>query len=77
MQQITVYLRAPLFVPREGAAAPAKAMVVRGKLQSGGPSGGITLLVESWADQDGKPLKGDTRTLFLPNAKIDHATLEG
>ncbi len=77
MQTITVYLRAPLFVPREGAAAPARAMVLRGQLISGGLSGGITLQVRGWADQDGKTLVGEPRTLFLPNAKIDHAALEG
>jgi len=76
MKQITVFLRAPLFVPREGAAAPARAMVLTGKLVDGGPSGGLTIAVEGWADQDGKALKGAPKTLFVPNAKVDHAALE-
>lgn len=76
MKQITVFLRAPLFAPREGTAAPARAMVLTGALLDEGPTGGLTVSVQTWADQDGKVLSGPPRTIFLPYSKIDHAALE-
>ena len=76
MKQITVFLRAPLFAPRQGNVAPARAMILTGSLLDEGPSGGLTVSVQTWADQDGKALSAPPRTLFLPYAKIDHAALE-
>ena len=76
MKQITVFLRAPLFTPRDGAVAPARAMVLTGALLEEGLSGGLTISVQTWADQDGKVLSAPPRTLFVPYAKIDHAALE-
>ena len=73
---ITVFLRSPLFAPRDGAAAPARAMVLTGSLHEDGLSGGLTLTVQGWADQDGRSLSAPARKLFVPYAKIDHALLE-
>ncbi len=73
---VTLYLRAPLFVPREGGAAPARAMVLKGHMHESGHAGGITVTVNAWADQDGRTLDAPGKTLFLPMAKIDHVAME-
>jgi hypothetical protein len=76
MKSVTVYLRAPLFVPDNGAVAPKHCMVVQGELLDNAPAGGMLISVTSWADQKGKPLVAPTATLFLPMAKIDHMVSE-
>jgi hypothetical protein len=75
MKSITVYLRAPLFVPDNGGAAPKHCMVLEGELLDEGPSGGLLVRVVRWADQRGRQLEHAPTTLLLPMAKIDHATL--
>jgi len=72
MKSVTIYLRAPLFVPANGGTIPKQAMVLEGELLESTLSGGLTVAVSGWKDQDGRTLKGDASTLFLPMAKIDH-----
>jgi hypothetical protein len=74
---VTIYLRAPLFVPEKGSSAPKHAMVLGGTLVESGLAGGLTIQVSRWADQRGRPLDSEDATLFLPMAKIDHAVSEG
>jgi hypothetical protein len=47
-------------------------MVLEGELLESILSGGLTVAVSGWRDQDGRTLKGDASTLFLPMAQIDH-----
>lgn len=72
MKSVVLYLRAPLFVPDNGGAAPKHAMVLHGTLTESELSGGLTIEVTAWADQKGRALSGDAATLFVPMAKIDH-----
>lgn len=72
MKSVTIYLRAPLFVPANGGTLPKQAMVLEGELVESPLSGGLTVAVKAWRDQDGRTLKGEAATLFLPMAKIDH-----
>jgi len=76
MKSVTIYLRAPLFVPANGSVCPKHAMVLGGELVESALSGGLTVRVTRWADQKGRALDGAATTLFLPMAKIDHAVVE-
>ena len=76
MKSVTIYLRAPLFVPEKGSSTPKHAMVLGGTLVESTLSGGLTIHVSRWADQRGRALDGAEATLFLPMSKIDHAISE-
>ena len=74
MKRVQVFLRAPLFTTRAGGHIPRKAMILDGEVQEQG-NGGITIKIQTWRDEDGKELAGETHQLFIPSSKLDHIWL--
>jgi hypothetical protein len=69
-----VFLRQPLFTI--AGHVPRGAVVVEGIVQE--TTGfGLTLHIESYMDESGKPLAGEGVTVMLPSAKIDHVLVVG
>ena len=72
--RVRVFLRQPLFtIPGH---LPKGVGVVEGVVQE--TTGfGITIHVDTYLDEGGKPLSGEGVTLILPGAKIDHVLVVG
>ena len=75
MKRVQVFLRAPLFTTRTTGHIPRKAMILDGEVQEQG-NGGITIQIQTWRNEDGTELKGDSRQLFIPSSKIDHIWIQ-
>ena len=75
MDDITVYLKTPLFTFRgANTHLPREAACVEGQLESRG-GGGLTIKATSFKDERGRDLESTPATLFIPMQKIDHAIL--
>ena len=75
MDRVRVFLRSPLFTTRDGGHLPRKAVILDGSIQETG-GGGVQLTVQTWRDDQGQDLTGDSKTLFIPNSKIDHIWIQ-
>lgn len=72
--RVRVFLRQPFFtLPGH---VPKGVMVVEGVVQE--TTGfGMTLHIDTFLDESGKPLAGEGATLIVPSAKIDHVLVVG
>jgi hypothetical protein len=72
--RVRIFLRQPLFtVPGH---VPRGAVILDGVVE-GDHGLGWKVAVEGWFGENGSPLEGEVRTLIIPAAKIDHATILG
>lgn len=76
MDRVTLYLRASLYSPPGPEPhVPPGGVVLVGKTSDRGGSGGITITIESMADERGRALPSKPVTVVVPWAKIDHVLL--
>ena len=72
--RVRVFLRSPLFTL--AGHVPRNASVLEGTVKEANDLG-YTVVVESFADDRGRPLEGPGATLILPREKIDHLLVVG
>jgi hypothetical protein len=77
MQNVTVFLRAPLFTLPHGAGhVPAGTTILEAEVVDK-VSGGLTLATKRLLGERGDVLAESTLTLIVPWAKIDHVQVHG
>jgi hypothetical protein len=74
--RVRVFLRQPLFtLSGDAEHVPPTATILEGTLGEA-TALGVSLKVDRYLDERGRPLDGKPRTLVVPGGKIDHVWVQ-